>query len=179
VVNPDLEIRELRPHNLELAVAMAEGVSEPVNPQDVVHAQSLVVFRGEAMVAAALFEQCADKRRLVVCAATHVEAGDDHEETGDDHEKTGEDQAETSEDSAGPATDAASDGEGGEAESAEEGRAVRSVTPHDIAVLIDKALMKLHSSGVRRFGIDLVACGSEDALQGADFLRGIARDQAA
>ena len=39
--------------------------------------------------------------------------------------------------------------------------------------------MKLCSAGVRRFAIDLQACGSEDALRSTDFLRGIARDQAA
>lgn len=165
MVNADLEIRELRPHNLDLAVAMAEGVREPVNPRDVVHAQSLVMYRGETLVAAALFEQRDDKRRLVICAAKDVESAD-------------EDHAEAGEDDTSAATQAAGTGEGGEAGTTTR-KAGDGVTRHDIAVLIDKALMKLYSRGVRRFGIDLAACGSEEALQDADFLRGIARDQAA
>ncbi|MFW6335791.1 MAG: hypothetical protein ACOC3G_01500, partial [Phycisphaeraceae bacterium] len=198
----------LRPHNLDQAVAMAGGVREPVNPRDVVHAQSLVMYRGETLVAAALFEQRDESRRLVVCAAHDAEAAasaasaasdatldaqadaadaaddaDEGETDGGeeaaDASNAGADDVSTQGEQAGSSTEAASDGEADAAKPAERATSPRGVTAQDIAVLIDKALMKLCSSGVRRFGIDLEACGSEDALRGADFLRGIARDRAA
>lgn len=163
MLDHDLDIRELRPHDLERVVAMAGANSEPVDATHVVHARSLVMFRGETPVAAALFEQCGGRGRLVVCAP------DDSQTDGADGD---DEQTPGAEDDTRESTEGATEDPPSTSSAA-------GIPRQAVALLIDKALMKLHAAGVRRFAIDLEQCGGQDALQSADFLRGIARDRAA
>ena len=176
-----VEMQELRLDDVASAVSLLASAGADVAASGVRPGLSLLMRVDDRPVAAAVFVGTAEQGRLVVAASP--EAGAASEATGAEAQRgTAEADAEADtefEFDTGTQAQAEPEPEP-EAEPEPEPANEPASTPGvDLRGLIDKALMKLHAAGVRRFAIDVVGAGDPDPLVEADFLRRVSRDRAA